>query len=627
MEKNRPASVAQAVRPPDGALSAAVGRLAEAARSAGSETSFWREALAILGRTVGSPCALLSIRRASSAVEELYHSGMTDPGFWKPALQRFLTDSLAEGRVRAKRLNPKKPGTQAAFLFAPLRGVDETVIGGLALVCTAGESEQTAARLTELEVLTRVSSLLAPTSEPGEDRHGASPQSAGQALSKASGFGTPTELAFSLTNSLRSRLDCELVALATVCGPRVRILSISGFDDVATRSAGVAQLRGAMEECLDAGQPVLCPHEADWSSAGPAPRHRLHRQWQGSAQGAAVASIPLRADGKTAAVLSLRRQADRPFSSEQLAEVRTRVEAYLPALELIGRASRGVPRHVWDAARSFGRRLVAAREGRLRVTVAMAVAAAMGFFFGRMDYRLTVPCEVAAAEVRHVTAPFDGVLAAQFAMEGQRVVAGEKLCLLDHRELDQQRQEIAAEWAVLERERDRAAAENRPVDGQLALARQKLLEARLASADRRIEQATVRSPIDGVLVSGDLRKSVGTVVPRGSPLFEVAPLDRWTIELYVPEADGDDVVLGQRGFFAAQARPEESCRFELSRIRPRAESRESKTVFLGEAALESPFVWLRPGMEGTAKIEVGRRAVWWVLLHRAIDYLRITLWI
>jgi hypothetical protein len=31
---------------------------------------------------------------------------------------------------------------------------------------------------------------------------------------------------------------------------------------------------------------------------------------------------------------------------------------------------------------------------------------------------------------------------------------------------------------------------------------------------------------------------------------------------------------------------------------------------------------MRPGMEGSARIVVGKRPVWWIALHRGIDYIR-----
>ena len=45
-----------------------------------------------------------------------------------------------------------------------------------------------------------------------------------------------------------------------------------------------------------------------------------------------------------------------------------------------------------------------------------------------------------------------------------------------------------------------------------------------------------------------------------------------------------------------------------------------------EAVLEEPFAALRPGMEGIAKIDVGRRRLLWIWTHEMLDWLRLSLW-
>jgi len=42
--------------------------------------------------------------------------------------------------------------------------------------------------------------------------------------------------------------------------------------------------------------------------------------------------------------------------------------------------------------------------------------------------------------------------------------------------------------------------------------------------------------------------------------------------------------------------------------------------------LEDSEPWLRPGMEGTARLEMGRRPIAWILTHRLADTVRLWLW-
>ena len=50
--------------------------------------------------------------------------------------------------------------------------------------------------------------------------------------------------------------------------------------------------------------------------------------------------------------------------------------------------------------------------------------------------------------------------------------------------------------------------------------------------------------------------------------------------------------------------------------------RDGKNVFVVEARVDLPYDWMRPGMEGSARIVVGKRPVWWIALHRGIDSVR-----
>jgi hypothetical protein len=55
--------------------------------------------------------------------------------------------------------------------------------------------------------------------------------------------------------------------------------------------------------------------------------------------------------------------------------------------------------------------------------------------------------------------------------------------------------------------------------------------------------------------------------------------------------------------------------------------RDNRNVFVAEARVAQPHGWIRPGMQGTAQIDVGRRPVWWVGTHGVIDFIRRKLWI
>ncbi len=600
-----------------------IGALVEATTS---HTRLLADALKSIARQFGSPYAAIHVRYASEVLQDDWHTGPTDPQFWKHSLQEFLTESLATTMPRAKLLQAKTGSTKAAFLSAPLVDAAGSAIGALALVVAPVDDHDVATRLAALEGLSRYASLAAQL--VGAKRpEVASASASGRALNQAAGHSTMEELAFAITNELRNKLGCEQVALGLVQLERVNLVSISGLDSISKRSPGCASLRGAMEECVDADRPVVYQKQEGWSEESVTTGHRLHKQWHESAKGSAVASIPMRDGDRLVAVLSLRKRADDPFTRDQIDTIRKHVEPFGAALILTNRASRSLAKHCRDAVHGMVETLTT--PGRLPAKIGglLGLLATAWFFFGPITYELTVPCTVMPAHVRHVTAPFDGVLASAAVLEGDRVTQGQVLCTFDHRALDQQKVQLLAELAVLERTEDRARADNSPVEVKLALANQQLEWAKLDIVTHKIEQATLKAPFDGIVVAGDLRKRVGGVLARGDPLFKLARLDRLTLQMHVPESVSADLAVGLTGSFATYARPGRPDEMRILRVLGEAQIRDNKNVYLAEADIATPGDWMRPGMEGVAKITVGTRRVCWVALHKVVDYLRMKLWL
>lgn len=620
---------AQAVQKPDPTVGPASPKpsiqshLLRVARASGSPQGFLSQALARTAAEFASPYALIYARTASAVMQDEVHRGPTAPTFWRGAVQQFMSDALAAGGPRAKLLSARRAEFRVALLFAPLRDEACGIEGGIALVVSA-DAERARLGLSKLENIGGLiaSSFALVGTERAARHSGSLPD---QAISRAASMSSLEELAFAITNGIRNRLAAEQVALGLVRGSRVRIVAISGLDDVNQRSPGVATMRAAMEECLDAGEPIVCQRERAWG--GSAARWQLHEQWRASTGGDAVLSIPLRSGEACTAVLSLRRRDDEPLRAEQVDEIRGLVEPFAPALELVRQARRGMFAHARDALRGVLKATFSRGQRGRKLLIGLALAAAAWFALGTLNHELRVSAVVAPATSRHVAMPFEGVLGEVRVVPGDVVRAGDVLATLDRRDLELERARLKAQLNVLETERTRALADKNPVEARLAEANQRLAQTQLAIVERRLEQAEIRAPFAGVVIRGDLRKQVGEVLPLGQSLFEVAPLDAWLLELELPEALVAEVAAGQIGEFAGAARPGDVQGFTVSRIAPSAEARGGRNVYVVEARLSQPADWLRPGVEGTARVHVGPRRVWWIVCHRALDALRLNFWL
>ena len=84
--------------------------------------------------------------------------------------------------------------------------------------------------------------------------------------------------------------------------------------------------------------------------------------------------------------------------------------------------------------------------------------------------------------------------------------------------------------------------------------------------------------------------------------------------------------MGQRGRLALSALPDRPLPLRVERITPISSTAEGRNYFRVEAELEEPVAALRPGMEGIAKIDAGRRSLLWIWTHDLVDWLRLRLW-
>jgi hypothetical protein len=111
-------------------------------------------------------------------------------------------------------------------------------------------------------------------------------------------------------------------------------------------------------------------------------------------------------------------------------------------------------------------------------------------------------------------------------------------------------------------------------------------------------------------------------------LFKLARLEEVRLDLALPEEDAHFVTPGLRGEVGFVGRPESRFSFEITDVEPVANATEGKNLVRAHAQLEAdPELWWRPGLGGTAKVEVGERPLWWVLSHKVINRVREYFWL
>ena len=149
----------------------------------------------------------------------------------------------------------------------------------------------------------------------------------------------------------------------------------------------------------------------------------------------------------------------------------------------------------------------------------------------------------------------------------------------------------------------------------------------IAKNNSVIEAATIRAPSDGTVILADLDQRIGQEFSQGEELLQFTSGRDWLLEIEVPDDIVHYIDEAQSGAFAAAALPTDRQSFLIQRIDGAATTRRDRNVFIARATVSANPSWMRSGMEGTARIESVPRPVWWVTLHRVIDWARSGFWI
>lgn len=607
----------------------AIEGLVDLARRCRSPQEFFKQSLSVLGPAMNFIYAELEVQQAATVTRQTFCIG-DNQAFWEPTVDSLLTEAIASPGFQARLFRGVKVDLQLAMLTVPLCQGQLSTRGALVAVVPCADRAGAQTALTRLASMSTLMSTL--STALGGSHGGPSPAPAldvetASALARSAQYTSQEELAYALTNKLRTRNGCDQVCLAMVRGNHVRLLSISGLDDINHRSPGVKHIIHAMEECLDFGKPVVQQSGPEIQDPDIITGGRLHLAWHQSASGAPVASIPLMLDDHCIAIMSVRRSKTATFAPEDLAELRGMIEHYAPALQTIGQANQSLMRHVRRSMAGFWQGTLVHASWTRRAALACVSAFVLWVCFGTMQYEVVVHGSVVPAETRQVAAPADGVLRVASLIPGDFVHAGDVLCQFDTIELELELERQRGEFAMLRVDELQAMAGGTPAEERLARAHQQAVQASIDLLELRVAQSVVRAPVDGVILEGDLGRRIGDVFTKGDPLFELSTNAGWKLELEIPESVVSEFKVGQQGRFASHSRPEDTHELEIVHLHPSAERRGLHNVFLAEATSNVQAEWMRSGVEGLAKIEAGERSPLWVAFHRITDYIRLHLWL
>jgi RND family efflux transporter MFP subunit len=427
--------------------------------------------------------------------------------------------------------------------------------------------------------------------------------------------------ATSLVTELATGLEAERAAVGFVSGKRVHLVALSHSSGFSKRMNLVRALEAAMQESIDQGAMIRLPEPPDGEPAVTLRHSALLKSPDGGSGG--VLTAPILDRGKIVGALTVEFQEPEAANDGAAEQVEATAVLAGPILNRVREEERWL---IWKALASARTGLVAIfgpRHLGLKLACIATVAILAFFATYETDYRVTADAVVEGEVERTVAAPLDGYVVDELARPGDRVKANDILARLDDRDLRMELHAWHSRRAQHEKEYAAAGAARDRSKLQILRAQIDETDTQIKLINAKLDRTELTSPFDGIVLSGDLSKSLGVAVHKGDVLFRIAPLDRYRVALFVDERDIGDIAPGMSGKLVLSAFPEVPFTVDVKRITPVTKAAEGQNSFRVEGRLTGDSTRLRPGMAGVAKVVAGERLLISIWTRRVLHWARL----
>ena len=428
------------------------------------------------------------------------------------------------------------------------------------------------------------------------------------------------QAATAVVTELATRLSCERVGLGVRKRKHTHVVALSHSAQFGKSSNLTHAIGLAMDEAIDQYGPLVYPQDE-----GQAVKvDKAHADLAEISGDEHICSVPIADGGELFGAFTL--DASTPFEGERLQSI-VRIATFLgPVLAIKYREDRWIWRKVFDSLKQQLQRLIGPRYvGRKLAAVALVSIVAV-LTFVTDTYRVKATATLEGAIERVAVAPIAGYIIEANVRAGDRVEEGDQLFRIDDRDLRLEFLKWSSQKEQIQRQQRDALAQHERSEVNILRAQLDQADSQLRLIGEQIARTRASAPFDGIVVSGDLSDQLGAPVERGEILFTIAPLDEYRVALQVSENEISSVEVGQEGQLVLAANPGVVLPIRIETITPVSTVADGKNTFRLEASLEETPEFLRPGMQGAARIEIDERSVGWIWTHEFVQWLRLWLW-
>ncbi len=430
------------------------------------------------------------------------------------------------------------------------------------------------------------------------------------------------EAATALVTEIATRLGCDRVSFGTREGKHSKVVAIShsaSFGKLSNLTRAVAM---AMDEAIDQQCTVIHP-QADEHKIH---IDRAHAELALIGGGQHIYTVPLMDKDLRYGAITLDTSNPEGFPPELVITVE-RVAAFIsPILANLQREDRWIGYKIYRSFKTQTGRLLGANYVGRKLIV-LLLAGLVGFMTLATDmYRIPASATLEGFIEQVAVAPIAGYIAEARVRAGDKVAKGDLLFRIDDRDLRLEYLKWSSQKEQVDRKLRDALAQHERSEVNILRAQLDQAKAQLAIIGEQIDRTRVVAPFDGIVVAGDLNDQLGAPVERGQILFEVAPLNNYRVALQVSENEISQVKIGQPGQLVLASKSNLVIPIWVDAITPVSTAADGKNTFRVDAKLLQRPEFLRPGMQGAARIDVEQRRVIWIWTHNLVDWFRLWIW-
>ena len=444
-----------------------------------------------------------------------------------------------------------------------------------------------------------------------------------------------------LCNELVSRTGASRVSLGWVKIRSVKLLAMSHTEQFDRKQELSVSIVKAMEECVD--QAELVQYDPDPAGHTTNNITRAAMSLSRLENGNKVVSLPLRHRNEVVGVMTLEYPPNRQLTPHTTTSLAVLAEVMAPQIYDRYQDDRWLAVKIGRSLEHNSKYLIGPRHTLAKLIFIGIVGALLLCIFWKPMYRVAAPFQFVPVVKSTISSPIDGVIETGkdekgisrgvFVKPGQVVKAGDPLVRFKTDELQVEREKLLYQQIAAEKKAQSVINDKDPDnDAEYGpdMAEAQSYSAQVKEVDNKIAKATVKAPIAGTVLKGDLEEKQGQQIKQGESLMEIAPIGSagdLQAEISVSERDIQMINHDSTGTLATTSSPEDRHAITVTRIVPLGEAKDQKNVFRVYATVTDFSPNWQPGQEGEARIDFQKEPLYWHGLHRLWEWARLKLWI